>query len=172
MADHERFPERFRTLMQQAGGDAEASRPILALVRSEQWVSGLLEQVLAEVGLSVTRFNILMELAASPRPGLPLSDIARRLLKSASNLTALIDRLEADRLVRRSRHEDDRRVVTASITESGWEALAKAAPRVFEAEQRLLEKLDRSERRQLSRLLEGIQGGRGSGSDGRERGGS
>jgi DNA-binding MarR family transcriptional regulator len=83
-----------------------------------------------------------------------LSEVARRLLKSPPNVTSLIDRMERDGLVARTREGPDRRVVKARITERGWRALRRAAPAVFAAEKRLLTCLSRDRRRDLTRLLD------------------
>jgi DNA-binding MarR family transcriptional regulator len=113
-----------------------------------------MDEALAPMGVTGPKFNVLMELAASPEGALPLSEVARRLLKSPPNMTSLIDRLEADGWVRRTRRGQDRRVVMAEITKEGWEALRRAAPLVFATEKRLLSCLSQAHRRQLARLLD------------------
>jgi DNA-binding MarR family transcriptional regulator len=115
-----------------------------------------MEEALTPTGVTGPKFNVLMELAASPDGALPLSEVARRLLRSPPNITTLIDRMEADGFVRRRRPAGDRRVVTAEITEGGWKALGRAAPVVFEGERRLLSCLSRGQRRDLARLLDSV----------------
>jgi DNA-binding MarR family transcriptional regulator len=144
---------RFEEVMSSAGRDIDASRAVLALIRAEGRVTSTLQEALAGSDLTGTTFNILMEVAASPQ-GLPLNEIGRRLLKSAPNVTGLVDRLEQCGLVRRSRRAQDRRVVTAEITDRGWQALSDAACRVFAAERSVLAHLSTSERKALLRLLD------------------
>jgi DNA-binding MarR family transcriptional regulator len=100
---------------------------------------------------------VLMELAASPDGGLSLSEVGRRLIRSAANVTTLADRLEADGFVRRVADPTDGRVTLAEITEQGWRALRPAARAVFAAERRILRKLRPGDRRRLTRLLEGVE---------------
>jgi DNA-binding MarR family transcriptional regulator len=140
--------------MGQARRDRDASRAVVAVARAEGVLTRSIEEALAPTGVSGPKFNVLMELAASPEGALPLSEVARRLLKSPPNVTALMDRLEADGWVRRRRQGQDRRVVMAEITDEGWEALRLAAPMVFEAERRLLSCLSQARRRDLARLLD------------------
>lgn len=87
--------------MRSSDRDVVASRCVLALARAEDRMDRALEAALSPVGLSVQKFNALMELAASPEGHLPLSELGRRLIRSAANVTTLVDRLEADGFVRR-----------------------------------------------------------------------
>jgi MarR family 2-MHQ and catechol resistance regulon transcriptional repressor len=145
---------RFEDLMRSSGRDVAASRPILALARADDLIGRAIGEVLGRVGLTPPKFNVLMELAAQQDGLLQLCEIARRLIRSAPNVTTLIDRLEADGLVRRERDRTDRRVIHAGITERGWKALARAAPAVFEVERRLMGGMSGVERKTLTRLLQ------------------
>ena len=50
---------------------------------------------------------------------LPISEIGKMLFTSKPNMTSLIDRLVKDGNVKRSRSEEDRRIVKVEITEDG-----------------------------------------------------
>jgi DNA-binding MarR family transcriptional regulator len=54
-----------------------------------------------------------------------MSHLARFLLQQTQTTTDLVDRLERRKLVRRIRHETDRRVVLVEITEAGQKLLAE-----------------------------------------------
>ena len=143
----------FETVMKEARRDVEVSRPILGVMRADGRLSRALEEAVAPSGLTLPKFTVLMELASTPDGRLPLHEICRRLLKSAPNMSALIDRMERDGLVRRQRDQRDRRVVAAAITKRGWDSLRRGAPAVFAAEKELLKGFSRSELRTLARLL-------------------
>jgi MarR family 2-MHQ and catechol resistance regulon transcriptional repressor len=145
--------ERFRALMRSSGQDLSASRSVIALLRADGRVGRAFEHALAASGVTESQFNVLMELAANGGR-LPQCDLARGLLKSPANVTALIDRMERDGMVRRVRGERDRRTVMAEITDRGWDALHAAAPAVFEAERKILVSLSDADRANLARLLE------------------
>jgi DNA-binding MarR family transcriptional regulator len=139
--------------MQAAGRDHSASRVVLAIVRAEARLTADLEKAVSRAGLSGPQFNVLMEVGAAPRSRLALHEICDRLLKSPPNVTALVDRLERDGLLRRERSQEDRRVVMATLTERGWEALAAAAPALFASERRVLRDLSPMGRRDLVEQL-------------------
>ena len=143
--------------MRSSGRDVTVSRCILELARAEDRMERALGAALAPQGLTVQKFNVLMELAASPEGRLSLSDVGRRLIRSPANVTTLVDRLEADGYVRRVRSAADGRVTLAEITEAGWRVLRPAARAVFAEERRILRELLPAQRRQLTELLEGVQ---------------
>jgi len=66
------------------------------------------------------KFSVLNALVATGEP-VSLSELASRLSCVKSNMTQLIDRLEAEGLVRRVPDPRDRRAVRAEITELGRE---------------------------------------------------
>jgi DNA-binding MarR family transcriptional regulator len=73
-------------------------------------------------GLSLRWYDVLVQLEEAGE-GVPMNEIAGRILASKSGLTRVIDRMETAGLVRRERIEDDRRVVLVRATERGLEAL-------------------------------------------------
>ena len=79
-----------------------------------------IEVALGKVGLSMAKHGALTELARAGEP-LTLSQLAARLSCVRSNMTQLVDRLEADGLVRRLDDPADRRSVKAELTEAGKE---------------------------------------------------
>jgi DNA-binding MarR family transcriptional regulator len=95
---------------------------IFSFLHAAHALEGRLEAALAGVGLSGPKFSVISELMRAGRP-LSLSDLATRLSCVKSNMTQLVDRLEADGLVKRVDDPGDRRAVKAELTEAG---LAKA----------------------------------------------
>lgn len=55
-------------------------------------------------------------------------EISRKVLKSVSNITTVIDNLERDRLVQRERDTRDRRVIHVHLTQMGREKLETVFP--------------------------------------------
>ena len=142
--------------MRSSNRDVGASRCVLALARAEDRMDRALESALSPVGLTVQKFNALMELAAVPEGRLPLSELGRRLIRSAANVTTLMDRLEADGFVRRRADPADGRVTLAQITSAGWRVLRPATRAVFEGERRVLRDLRAGERSVLTELLQKV----------------
>lgn len=91
-----------------------------ALLHAAQAVGDKLEGALHELGLSMAKQSALSQLAEAGEP-LTLSELAARLSCVRSNITQLVDRLEADGLVRRVNDAADRRSVRAELTSIGIE---------------------------------------------------
>jgi DNA-binding MarR family transcriptional regulator len=142
--------------MRQAKRDRDASRVAVSILRADSRVAQTLERALAEAGLTLPQFNLLMELAASPGAALPLYEINARLISTPPNTSWLCTRMEQNRLVKRRRDANDARVVIVELTANGWAALAEAAPLVFQAEKGLLAGYSRAELRSLADLLAGL----------------
>jgi len=74
---------------------------------------------LVELGLSFPQAHALRML--DPEKPMPMSALAERLFCDASNVTGIVDRLEARGLVERGSAEGDRRVKALAITPAGME---------------------------------------------------
>jgi DNA-binding MarR family transcriptional regulator len=76
-------------------------------------------------GITIGWYDVLVHLEDAPE-GLPMTEIASRILFSKSGLTRVIDRMQAAGLVRRERPPEDRRVVKVLLTPTGLDALNAA----------------------------------------------
>lgn len=81
----------------------------------------------AEHGLSMGAYDVLLRLARAPGRRLPITEIARRVLISASAVSRTVDALEREGLVERHRGEEDARVVMAQLTDAGRDRVRAAA---------------------------------------------
>jgi len=72
---------------------------------------------LAGLGLGFGQAHALRML--DPEEPIPMSALAERLFCDASNVTGLVDRLEARGLVERRSHDHDRRVKALTLTPAG-----------------------------------------------------
>jgi DNA-binding MarR family transcriptional regulator len=131
-------------------GWAKVASPVEALLRAHHAVSTRLDDVLIGQGLSVAKLGVLRQLANGP---LPLGALAQRQSCVRSNITQLIDRMEAEELVRRRPDADDRRVTLAEITDAGRARLQAGLAAQGEAERALLGDLSPAESETLERLL-------------------
>ncbi len=80
------------------------------------------------------------------------------MIERAPDVTRLVDRLEKRGLVERDRSAADRRLSLTRITSAGIDLLARLAPRLTALESHLAERLSLRDRRELSRICEGIYG--------------
>ena len=84
--------------------------------------------LVARAGLPLAWYDVLLQLAEAPGRRLRMAELADRVLLSRSGLTRLIDRLQAEGLVRRERSADDARGTFTVLTPEGFERLRAAAP--------------------------------------------
>jgi DNA-binding MarR family transcriptional regulator len=101
--------------------DEDEEKNILVLksiLHAGAFVEGRLEAALAGTGLSLSKFAALDRLMKAGEP-LLLTRLAGQLSCVKSNITQLIDRLEAEGLVERKDDPEDRRSVLAAITDEG-----------------------------------------------------
>jgi len=82
--------------------------------------------------LSPSQFNVLKLLADSP-DGLSQTQLSRQLIMHRSNVTGLVDRLEARHMVRRADNPADRRAFRVTLTPAGRKLLAKIEPHYYRA---------------------------------------
>ncbi|MBA2754230.1 MAG: MarR family transcriptional regulator [Chloroflexia bacterium] len=92
-------------------------------------VVGQIERELSAAGvISLTWYDVLIELYESPNRRLRLRDLARAVVLSRSGLTRTVDRLERAGLLRREPDPTDRRGAFAVISEDGIAAMRAAWP--------------------------------------------
>jgi DNA-binding MarR family transcriptional regulator len=96
---------------------------------------------------------VLSQLVPADAP-LSLGALAERLGFVKSNVTQLIDRMEAEGLVSRLPDPSDRRAVLAQVTEEGLRRYRAGMQTLQVVEQELLEEFTQQERVQLLDLLE------------------
>jgi DNA-binding MarR family transcriptional regulator len=112
-------------------------------------------QLIAEQGLSLSSYEVLLFLADAPNGRMRMSELADGVLLSRSGLTRLVDRLEADGLVRREECHTDARGLVAVITPQGRRRFARARrTHLSGVRQRFLEQLSAAEQRELAELWE------------------
>ena len=120
----------------EAKSGASGIQAAYALVHAAQAIEDRWQEALAAVGLSTAKQGALTVLVESGEP-LSLSELAARLTCVRSNITQLVDRLDAEGLVRRVENPADRRSKKAAITPLGVERQSAGA-RALERVQREL----------------------------------
>ena len=111
-----------------------------------------LEGALGRVGLSLAKFRTLSQLVEAKEP-VPLGSLADRCACVRSNMTQLVDRLEADGLVERVSDPTDRRSVRAALTVQGRARHAEGAEILEQAEREVFARLGDADRASLARLV-------------------
>src|SRR5688572_1573939 len=104
----------------------ERTAGLFALLHAAGSAEGFVESKLAAVGLSIPKLAALDRLVEAGN-SLPLGQLAERLACVKSNVTQLVDRLEADGLVERAPDPNDRRSRLAVLTDRGRTAYTEGA---------------------------------------------
>ena len=130
---------------------------LFAVLHASSVLENRVEARLADVGLSIAKLAALRRLTEAGE-SLPLGQLAERLACVKSNVTQLVDRLEADGLVNRIADPNDRRSRLAVLTDAGRTAYSKGSEIKMQAERELFGVLTAAESDTLHQLLGKLQG--------------
>jgi DNA-binding MarR family transcriptional regulator len=131
---------------------ATASPGLFALLHAAGSVENFVESKLSAIGLSLPKLAALNRLVDAGE-SLPLGQLAERLACVKSNVTQLVDRLEADGLVSRAPDPNDRRSRLAVITAAGRKAYDQGSRIQLEAERELFGDLTDDESAALAEII-------------------
>ncbi len=138
---------------------AEPSRAMAAvtsIMRAQQILLARFNALLAPYGITFPRYEALMLLSFTKAGALPLGKIGERLQVHRTSVTNIIDKLEADGLVKRVPHAEDRRATLAQITARG-RTVATEATAVLNAELFGVGGLEADEQERLTELLRALR---------------
>lgn len=129
---------------------------MLGLLGVAHALQGRLEAALESIGLSSPKYLVLQRLLEAGGP-VSLSCLADRQKCVRSNITQLVDRLEADGLVERVGDPADRRAVRAAVTPLGVERFKAATTAIDQVQEQLASRLDPQDRESFLRVLSVIR---------------
>jgi len=109
---------------------------------------------LQQVGLSIIEAGVLQALKTAEEPVTP-AKLSRWLYREAQTISGLLNRMEKDGLVRKSRNLDKKNLVRVSLTEKGEEALERLASAMFVP--KITSHLTKQERKTLKVCLEKLR---------------
>ncbi|HSQ32882.1 MAG TPA: MarR family transcriptional regulator [Gemmatimonadaceae bacterium] len=135
---------------------SDNSMALFSVLHAAHALEDRLEAALGRAGLSTAKFSVLTELVNAGKP-LALGELASRVSCVRSNMTQLVDRLEADGLVRRVQCPTDRRSINAEITESGRVRQTNAAEEVAKLNAEFAAQLGEDDRRAIESLARAIR---------------
>jgi DNA-binding MarR family transcriptional regulator len=103
--------------------------------------------------ISPSQYNILRILRGAGVDGRTMGEISERMINRDPDVTRLADRMVKRGLARRTRDEEDRRVVKLFITQAGLDLLAELDPDVDRYLEDALGGLEEAKQRRLIELL-------------------
>jgi DNA-binding MarR family transcriptional regulator len=128
-------------------------------------VGKLNAELVAEHGLTINDFEVLLHLSWAPKQAMRRVDLASSVLLTPSGITRLLDGLERSGFVAREACATDRRVVYAKLTPEGDEKLQAARETHLAGVHRLfVERFSTGELASLADLLERLPGTNGDSS--------
>jgi DNA-binding MarR family transcriptional regulator len=125
---------------------------LAALLHAVGGIESFVESRLAAASLSLPKLAALCRLVEAG-DALPLGQLAERLACVKSNVTQLVDRLEADGLVTRAPDPTDRRSRLAIITDAGREAYRAGMRIQSDAEEQLFGALSDEDEARLVEIM-------------------
>jgi DNA-binding MarR family transcriptional regulator len=129
---------------------------MIDLLEVAQVLYSRIEGALLSVGLSVAKYQAIGELVRAGGP-LALSALAESQQCVRSNITQLVDRLEADGLAKRVDDPTDRRAVLAVITPLGAERFAAGTEAVVKVKHELMSGVSDADRANFLRVLTALR---------------
>ncbi len=127
-----------------------------SVMRVEQLLLARYDGMLADLGLTFSRYEALVLLSFSREGRLPMSKIGQRLMVHPTSATHTVQRLEAQGFVHRLPNPRDRRGTLAAITPTGRDVLQQATE-LLVGDGFGLSCLGSAEQADLYRLLEKVR---------------
>ncbi len=124
----------------------------LAIARVQDRLSGDFQRLFKTQGLTITQLNALRILIGAKQP-IPSQVVGERLIQRVPDVTRLLDRMEKEGLVERTRSLEDRRVVLVSVTPEGRRRSARLTQPTLALHEQQMKALSATELRQLESLL-------------------
>jgi DNA-binding MarR family transcriptional regulator len=140
-----------RTVGQRAGDDTELRRQLVET--SIRFSKAYLRWIESDVegGLSLPRLQLLEMLHC--RGPMMMRELADELGMTARNMTAAVDILESDDLVKRTSHPTDRRATLVQLTPEGYRAADDALQPRLDVIGELFDDLSTTDQARLVKLL-------------------
>lgn len=143
-----------KRVVQPQGFGSAAVEAFVGLVVAADHVSQAFGAICKRHGITQDQYNVLRILRGVYPGGHPRSEVTRRLMRRAPDVSRLLDRLVRRHLVERRRSTEDRRLSVARITKTGLALLERIDPEKAEVEKQAMAPLNESQLRQLARLLD------------------
>jgi DNA-binding MarR family transcriptional regulator len=127
---------------------------VLNLMRTADVLHRAFHRETRDWGVTSTQYNVLRILRGAQPHGLTCSAIGDRMITAEPDITRLLSRLKALKLVRQQRDKHDRRVVWTQISAAGLQLLKEMDPVIQHLPIELLGHLTKPELAELIRMLE------------------
>lgn len=127
---------------------------LLNIMRTSDCLHRAFQRRTRHWGVTSTQYNVLRILRGAHPQGLTCSAIGERMITAVPDITRLLARMKALKLIRQQRDKRDRRVIWTQISPAGLDLLAQMDGEVSRMPAELLGHLKREEIAEFVRLLE------------------
>jgi DNA-binding MarR family transcriptional regulator len=127
---------------------------VLNLTRTADTIERAFRLKTRDWHITSTQYNVLRILRGAHPEGLACAAIGERMITAEPDITRLLSRLKALKLITQHRDRHDRRVVWTQISTAGLELLAAMDPEIQQLPIDLLGHMSRASLDELVRLLE------------------
>jgi DNA-binding MarR family transcriptional regulator len=138
--------------LQQTQFASAAQEALLSVAVAANTLNDLMDGICEDFAISRPQYNVLRILRGVHPEGHARCEIARRMIDRASDITRLVDRLQAQGLVKRNRGNSDQREAITRITAKGLRLLDKMQPQIDTQTAVVLHRLSDEDCHELSRL--------------------
>ena len=126
----------------------------LSILRTAEALSWGVSETLKGSDLTPAQYNVLRILRGAGEEGATCGQISERMVTKDSDITRLLERLDAHGLITRARDVQDRRYITARITPEGLGLLSHLDEPIAERHKRQLGHLGKERLAALCKLLD------------------
>ena len=141
-------------IVQEAPFSSPEEEALLNLLRTSDYLQRAFHLKTRNWGITSTQYNVLRILRGAHPNGLTCTAIGSRMIAAEPDITRLLTRLKALKLIRQQRDSRDRRVLWTHICAPGLDLLRKMDPVIRQLPKDLLGHLKPAELSELIRLLE------------------
>jgi DNA-binding MarR family transcriptional regulator len=141
-------------ISQQRPFSSPEEEALLNVLRTSDCLQRTFQRRTKDWGITSTQYNVLRILRGSQPRGLTCSAIGDRMITADPDITRLLARLRALKLIKQQRDRHDRRVLWTHISSAGLELLRKMDPEIQAAPKELLGHLKQADLTEFIRLLE------------------
>ncbi len=127
---------------------------LLNVMRTSDCLHRIFQRETREWGITSTQYNVLRILRGAGPRGLTCAAIGSRMITAEPDITRLLTRLKALKLIRQHKDRNDRRQVWTQISEAGLELLKSMDPVIDHMPRQLLGHMNQSDLAEFIRLLE------------------
>lgn len=131
---------------------------ILEIIKAGHWMTDSVSKELKEYDIYEPQFNVLRILRGAKGKPVSVNTILDNMIQRSSNVTRIVDKLEAKGLVKRTLCPKDRRKMDIVITDEGLTLLKKLDKKVKALHKPMMHNLTEEEAITLKHLIKKLRG--------------